>query len=450
MTTPPPTKAHLPPPSEREFEEAADVVVAGDLERLSELLDADPTLITARSGRRHGATLLHYVGANGVEGFRQKTPANAPAVLDALLAAGADVDATAGIYGRDTTLLLVATSIHPVRVGLQIPLLERLLAAGASIDGPNGTVSTVNACLANGRGDAALFLADRGAALDLEGAAGVGRVDLVEQWFATSSAAKRQAAFDWACEYGRDPVVELLLGLGVDVAGIGSSGLSGLHWAAVGGQLSTIDLLLRAGAPLELDNIYGGTPLGQAIWSATNQPEIDYAPTIRRLIDAGANLDAARTLRRAVAGFFEEQDGAGPEQPSGATPTGGTEREATPGPVGSHLVPMLCVEDVDAAVAWYSTLGFTLRARHPDSGPMDWAAMSFGATDIMLQPLGRRPSQQVALWFTTTDVSYLYRRITTGNQAPIEIIEEVYEPFYGGRQFSIRDPDGLELVFRSE
>jgi len=39
--------------------------------------------------RRHHATLLHYVGANGIESFRQKTPANAVDIARLLLDAGA-------------------------------------------------------------------------------------------------------------------------------------------------------------------------------------------------------------------------------------------------------------------------------------------------------------------------------------------------------------------------
>ena len=41
-------------------------------------------LISARSVRKHRSNLLHYVGANGVEGFRQKTPQNAVEVLEIL------------------------------------------------------------------------------------------------------------------------------------------------------------------------------------------------------------------------------------------------------------------------------------------------------------------------------------------------------------------------------
>src|ERR1700678_207145 len=48
------------------FEAAADAIVTGDAKALERLLREDPLLIHARSSREHGATLLHYVSANGV------------------------------------------------------------------------------------------------------------------------------------------------------------------------------------------------------------------------------------------------------------------------------------------------------------------------------------------------------------------------------------------------
>ena len=67
------------------FEEAADAVVEGDIATLEHLLDEDPSLIHARSTREHRCTLLHYVGANGFESFRQKSPPNAVEVAELLL-----------------------------------------------------------------------------------------------------------------------------------------------------------------------------------------------------------------------------------------------------------------------------------------------------------------------------------------------------------------------------
>jgi len=90
-----------------------------------------------------------------------------------LLKAGADVDAEADVYGGGaTTLGLAATSIHPFRAGVQNPLLQILLDHGADIEheiSGGNRQNAVTGALANGRGDAAVFLADRGARLDLKG-----------------------------------------------------------------------------------------------------------------------------------------------------------------------------------------------------------------------------------------------------------------------------------------
>src|SRR6266851_9114937 len=52
------------------FEKAADAIISGDIQTLRRLLREQPHLVRARSAREHGATLLHYVSANGVEGYR--------------------------------------------------------------------------------------------------------------------------------------------------------------------------------------------------------------------------------------------------------------------------------------------------------------------------------------------------------------------------------------------
>ena len=58
------------------FELAADAIVNGDLKGLNQLLREEPALVRARSTRSHEAPLIHYVAANGIEDFRQKTPKN--------------------------------------------------------------------------------------------------------------------------------------------------------------------------------------------------------------------------------------------------------------------------------------------------------------------------------------------------------------------------------------
>jgi hypothetical protein len=280
------------------FELAADAIVTGDAITLESLLRQDSELVRARSSRVHRATLLHYVGANGLENYRQKSPKNAVGIAKVLLEAGAEVDAVADIYGKSTTLGLAATSIHPKRAGVQIPVLELLLGHGAAVDGVAGMRTPLVSALHNGRPEAAEFLARRGAQLDLEGAAGVGRLDVVESFFhqggslkTNATKAQMELGFLWACEYGRNSVVEFLLNKGVDLHTQANTGLTGLHWAVVGGQTMTIKLLLERGASLETRNVYGGNALGQALWSAINgDPHVDYVAIIEMLIQADAKV----------------------------------------------------------------------------------------------------------------------------------------------------------------
>lgn len=283
------------------FELAADAIAAGDTATLERLLRENPGLIRERSTRAHRATLLHYVGANGVEDYRQKTPKNAVEVLRVLLDAGAELDAVAGMYDRDTALGLIATSVHPVRAGVQEALMEMLLAAGAEVD-PAGGIGIVEACLANGRGRAAELLAARGARLDLETAAGVGQLDLVRTYFKgdctlKGSATKQhlQSGLNWACEYGRTRVVEFLLANGADPSVADDHGQTPLHWAVIGGQIETTTTLLKRNAPLEVKNVYGGTVLDQAVWSALHDElGIDHLPVIEALLAAGADASVVK------------------------------------------------------------------------------------------------------------------------------------------------------------
>jgi len=287
------------------FEAAADAIVSGDSATIEKLLSANPKLVRERSTREHRSTLLHYVSANGVEDFRQNTPKNIVEITRLLLKTGADVNAESDAYGgRSTTLGLTATSWHPENAGVQLALMELLIGNGAIIDGPDGG-SAVNGCLHNGRGAAAELFASHGARLDLEGAAGVGRLDVVKSFFKEDGSLKptvtRQQmkdGFAWACEFGRTGVVDFLLQRGMELdATLKHDGQTGLHWAAYGGHANTVKLLLRRGAPVDArDESYGGTPLGWALYAWGNSTErkaesASYYEVVALLARAGAQLE---------------------------------------------------------------------------------------------------------------------------------------------------------------
>ena len=299
------------------FEQAADAVVSGDLATLDDLLKRHPDLVHARSQRTHHVTLLHYIAANGVEDFRQKTPPNAIEIAERLIAAGAKVDAVADTYGGDvyqTTMNLLVSSTHPAEAGLQSKLVEVLLDHGAAIDGLAKDSSPILTALAFGYRDSADTLARRGATINhVVVAAAAGRLDLVKEWVIDAATlaeehgpyvgpywvhipddAKGQIemALVWACKFGRAEVARLLLERGVDAASKDNDSMTALHWASARGLMDIIETLLAKGAPLEVRNTWGGTVVDSTAWFVSNypMPDADYPRVIERLLAAGADV----------------------------------------------------------------------------------------------------------------------------------------------------------------
>jgi ankyrin repeat protein len=258
-------------PVER-FERAVEAVVDGDTAALAALLREHPELARARSTRRHHATLLHYLGANGVEGVRQRTPPNAVAVAELLLRSGAEVDALADMYDeRCTTLSMLVSSSPPAEAGVQGALVETLLDHGAALEGRGSKwQSAVRTALVFGFPDTAELLARRGGRVDdIVTAAGLGRLEDATRLLPGADEASRHAALALAAQLGREEVVRVLLDAGVDPSRYNPDGLHShatpLHQAVWSDHLPVVRLLVENGARLDLrDTIYDGTPLDWA------------------------------------------------------------------------------------------------------------------------------------------------------------------------------------------
>ena len=243
----------------RRFEATAEAVVSGDERALEATLVEDPGLARARSVRRHHATLLHYLAANGVEQDRQRTPPNAVAIATRLLDAGADPDALADMYGhRCTTLSLLVSSSPPADAGLQLALAELLLDRGASLHGP-GTAwpSAVVTALTFGFSDTARALSRRGGPVtDLVEAAGLGEAEQVERLLPESDARARHAALALAAQQGHAEAVRVLPEAGEDPNRFNPDGFHAhatpLHHAAGGDHVEVVRLLADRGARLDV------------------------------------------------------------------------------------------------------------------------------------------------------------------------------------------------------
>jgi hypothetical protein len=225
-----------------DFEAAVDAVIHGELSDLQRLLNEAPYLVHARSSYPHHSTLLHHCSANGIEHTRQwQSPATAPDVARALLAAGADPDATCDVYGgggSTTPLCLLVSSGPPAAAGVQDDLVEVLCKGGANPDGVDGSRplwTAIAFCYAR----AAERLAACGASLDnVIFAAATGNLRLVGDYVAAGREQMAKApsaqrigphgpalqadhmleyALIYASGHARVAVVEFLLSQGPDL-----------------------------------------------------------------------------------------------------------------------------------------------------------------------------------------------------------------------------------------
>jgi catechol 2,3-dioxygenase-like lactoylglutathione lyase family enzyme len=124
---------------------------------------------------------------------------------------------------------------------------------------------------------------------------------------------------------------------------------------------------------------------------------------------------------------------------------------------------MIRARDIARSLEWYTSVGFREIARYGEEGALNFGMVSFGKAELMFMP-GEPVHDAVRLWFYTDAIHPIYetlksRQLDAARAAlaggpparhPIDFDEDLYRPFYGGVQFSIRDPDGYSLIFLQE
>jgi uncharacterized glyoxalase superfamily protein PhnB len=110
------------------------------------------------------------------------------------------------------------------------------------------------------------------------------------------------------------------------------------------------------------------------------------------------------------------------------------------------LSPMIHVPDVRAAVEWYKSAGFHLVGEHGENGELDWAMLTFGDGSIMfsegrkLRPAERR---ELDLYIYAENVPELFEQW----KRRAEICRELADTFYGMKEFTVRDLNGVWVIF---
>jgi hypothetical protein len=196
-------------------------IETGDVEGLNRLLRENPNLARARIGCKNtetgecGRTLLH-VATDWPGHFP-----NGPAIVAALVAAGAEVN-THSVGGPHEE-----TPLHWAASSDDVAVLDALLDHGADIEAGGSVIdggsALADAC-AFGQWKAARRLIERGAKSNLWQSATLGLMDRVSPHFAGGAAPSAEDvtnAFWCACHGGQREAAEYLLARGADRNWIG-------------------------------------------------------------------------------------------------------------------------------------------------------------------------------------------------------------------------------------
>ncbi len=374
---------------------------AGDLRAVKDLLDRHPSLVAERTP--DGGTGLHLAVRH-------------PEAMRLLLERGADPNA------RDVGDN--ALPLHGAAGGGPIESVQLLLDAGSDVHG-FGDLHRMDVIgwatvFAEPRRDVAALLVARGARHHVFSAIALGDLDLLRGVVAEDPQAIRRRLSRFEQEQtALHYVVAPADGL------VGGTFRTGDHYR-------TLDLLIALGADLEAEDAKGRTPLAVAMLLGDQE-------AMRRLHAAGAKA---------------------PGIPAGS---GG---KPIPDLAASirGLTPMLGVPDVDATVAWYRSIGFELAGSHGEAGGIEWASVRLGDAEVMFVPSSvpwRETPAALSLWIRTDRLDEFYaflkqrqlehaRAMLAGEASAGQDVRfklDLHTAFYGQREFGIRDPNGVELMF---
>jgi catechol 2,3-dioxygenase-like lactoylglutathione lyase family enzyme len=121
----------------------------------------------------------------------------------------------------------------------------------------------------------------------------------------------------------------------------------------------------------------------------------------------------------------------------------------------SEITPAVTVDDLDASLAFYrDVLGFTVKEKWEHDGKLAGVSMVAGTAHFMLGQddwqKGRDRPKGVALrfWFTSSKpVDEVAAEVKARGGT---LASEPEDMPWGGRAFSVVDPDGFQITFTSE
>ena len=252
---------------DRSFRAAVTALQQGDASRLRRLLDSEPRLLrerivepdcyreASRSQYFRDPKLFWFIANNPT--LMKEMPRNIVEIAELMIARGVDKE------DLDYALGLVMTSSPAREQGLQIPLIERLLQAGAA-----ATDWVVDVTLAHWELEPIHALLRAGHPMTAPIAAALGRTDRLEALLRDAGTEQVQNALGMAVINRQTEAARLALDAGADVNAFlpVHSHSTPLHQAANDDNLEMLELLTARGARTDIaDKLWSSTPLGWAI-----------------------------------------------------------------------------------------------------------------------------------------------------------------------------------------